>query len=736
MRRMLPIILLISLIVSMFTLSLNIQNVEAGGTIYIGSNGSVDPPTANVTSLDNMTYTFTDNNYDQIVIQRDNIVVDGSEYTLQGSGVEDSIGMDLRYRSNVTIKNVRIEDFWIGIHIDHSSSCHITGNDVGSIGRYGILLWSSSGNSISENNVTNNAPAQMHRCGVYLGQCYNGANNITANNITRSDWGGIYVDGASKNRFSWNVFVDCGIFLGYNPYDNIVENNLVNDKPLVYLEDESNLAVEDAGQVILVNCSGITVQNLNLSNTSVGVELWDTSNSTVAGNVLAANSMANVMLWSSSGNNISKNKIKGSLYDGVYLWYSSGNRLYHNSIEDNLVQALVGPSGYSNLWTDGYPSGGNYWSDYAGTDLCSGPYQNETGSDGIGDTPYVIDANNQDHYPVMTTWLLDFIGPTNHPIVDFAVYNESLYAAADNKLYVNEGSGWNVIDAPAFVTSLEPYGDKLVVGGHGGLYCYDGSSFSLVFSVPTYIGVLGVHNNTFYAGTMLDNPPRLYYCNGSADNPSDWHVDTSFSSILNFSGAFGSIDSFAVYGDVMYLASGGKLYSFNGTNWSIAASYNDVSAFLALEVYDSKLYLATRDQGWRKPLYQGGTGFSGRVIEFDGENWTDVFDHDYWVYSLEVYDGKLYAGTANKILTFNGTDWETSFDATGGAYYAISMITYDGKIYAGMGNGYIFADPAPPKANPKTMVPEFSSNMIPAVFMALTMLAAALIRKNRTKRFD
>jgi hypothetical protein len=254
--------------------------------------------------------------------------------------------------------------------------------------------------------------------------------------------------------------------------------------------------------------------------------------------------------------------------------------------------------------------------------------------------------------------------------------------------------------------------------------------------VPTYIGVLGVHNNTFYAGTMLDNPPRLYYCNGSADNPSDWHVDTSFSSILNFSGAFGSIDSFAVYGDVMYLASGGKLYSFNGTNWSIAASYNDVSAFLALEVYDSKLYLATRDQGWRKPLYQGGTGFSGRVIEFDGENWTDVFDHDYWVYSLEVYDGKLYAGTANKILTFNGTDWETSFDATGGAYYAISMITYDGKIYAGMGNGYIFADPAPPKANPKTMVPEFSSNMIPAVFMALTMLAAALIRKNRTKRFD
>jgi hypothetical protein len=33
--------------------------------------------------------------------------------------------------------------------------------------------------------------------------------------------------------------------------------------------------------------------------------------------------------------------------------------------------------------------------------LYSGPYQNETSSDAIGDKPYVIDANNIDHYPLM-----------------------------------------------------------------------------------------------------------------------------------------------------------------------------------------------------------------------------------------------------------------------------------------------------------------------------------------------
>jgi nitrous oxidase accessory protein NosD len=56
----------------------------------------------------------------------------------------------------------------------------------------------------------------------------------------------------------------------------------------------------------------------------------------------------------------------------------------------------------SNTWDNGYPSGGNYWSDYSGVDEYSGPYQNETGSDGIGDTPYIIDEKNCDRYPLIT----------------------------------------------------------------------------------------------------------------------------------------------------------------------------------------------------------------------------------------------------------------------------------------------------------------------------------------------
>jgi len=332
-------------------------------------------------------------------------------------------------------------------------------------------------------------------------------------------------------------------------------------------------------------------------------------------------------------------------------------------------------------------------------------------------------------------WEHEFTVPTGHPVVDFDIFNGTLYAAANNTLYAYNGVSWNTTNAPTFITSLEPYEEKLIVGGQGGLYCYDGTSFSMIFTVPTYIKVLGAYNNKLYAGTMLANPPTLYYCNGSVANPSNWHVDTDFSAILNFSGVFGSINSFTVFNNVMYVGSGGKLYSFNGTDWNTMGNYDDVGAFLDMQIYDGKLYLATKDQAWRKPFYQGGTGFSGRVLEFDGENWTTVLDHDYWVYSLGVYDGKLYAGTANKIFTYDGTSWETSFNAAEGAYYALCFENYDDKIYVGMGNGYIFADPAPPKpVRGNIVVPEFPSAAFFAVFAALTVLPAVSIKKKRTKK--
>ncbi len=133
-------------------------------------------------------------------------------------------------------------------------------------------------------------------------------------------------------------------------------------------------------------------------------------------------------------------------------------------------------------------------------------------------------------------------------------------------------------------------------------------------------------------------------------------------------------------------------------------------------------------------MYLGGSGFSGRVIEFDGENWTTTLDHDYWVYSLGVYNGKLYAGTATMILTYDGLDWETSFHATEGAYYALCFENYDGKIHVGMGNGYVFADPIYETVNlpdlpPTITVPEFPSTAFLMSLMISSLPAIALVKR-------
>jgi nitrous oxidase accessory protein NosD len=81
---------------------------------------------------------------------------------------------------------------------------------------------------------------------------------------------------------------------------------------------------------------------------------------------------------------------------GISLNYDSRyNLIYHNNLIDNGgIYEIQAKDDGDNTWVDGYPSGGNYWHDYAGEDL---------NGDGIGDDPYLINGvgNNQDNYPLM-----------------------------------------------------------------------------------------------------------------------------------------------------------------------------------------------------------------------------------------------------------------------------------------------------------------------------------------------
>jgi len=290
MKKTVAGIVLILFLTSMLTLAFNIRPVKAtNGTIYIRADGSVDPPTAPI-QRDGNVYTFTSNIYDNsIVIERDNIILDGNGFTLEGT--ETGFGIELFSRSDVTIKNIRIKAFVHGIYLYESSNNTISGNSITKNTNDGIVLMASSNNIILKNNIKGNE-------------------------------GGIHGWASSYNRIS---------------------------------------------------------QNLIAENRHYGIILYN---------------------YSSTYNTIDANSIA---YNEIGLWLIGDNNIvYHNNFIDNTDQCLDWR--VANTWDNGYPSGGNYWDDYSGIDEFRGPDQNEPGSDGIGDAPYVIDVYNQDNYPLMNPW--------------------------------------------------------------------------------------------------------------------------------------------------------------------------------------------------------------------------------------------------------------------------------------------------------------------------------------------
>jgi len=149
--------------------------------------------------------------------------------------------------------------------------------------------------------------------------------------------------------------------------------------------------------------SNVTIQNLTIEGFWSGVFMWNSTKITIENSVIVNNSHIGISFHNSSNNSLIGNELSNNSY-GIRLFSGSKNNLiFHNSFINNTIQTYVDTS-YTNTWDSDYPSGGNYWSDCIQIDLYWGPYQNQTGSDGIKDTPYIIDGNNQDNYPLMSPY--------------------------------------------------------------------------------------------------------------------------------------------------------------------------------------------------------------------------------------------------------------------------------------------------------------------------------------------
>jgi parallel beta-helix repeat protein len=274
-----------------------------------------------------------------IAVERGSIVIDGGGHIVRGTNSWDSKGVHLSHVHNVTVRDMSIERFWFSVYLNATSACTIQGNCLARSHR-GAKLMDSWSNMIVDNVVEKGTTA------FYLKSSH--SNTISKNRIEFNTWNGVQLYASSNNT--------------------IEENCIVSNRR--------------AGIVFESQSTNNTAARNVIVNQTFGVNFGNMSNY----------------------NQVIENNFTGNMY-GVYLdgitIGVSGNVLFHNWFVNNTNHVFPRIS-LVNTWDDGYPSGGNFWDDYVDVDVYGGLGQNESGSDGVWDHPYLIDELNQDRYPIVS----------------------------------------------------------------------------------------------------------------------------------------------------------------------------------------------------------------------------------------------------------------------------------------------------------------------------------------------
>jgi parallel beta-helix repeat protein len=521
-------------------------------------------------------------------------------FTIIRSGpISSGYGLQLDNVQNCTISNNKITDNNWGIYLTSSSNNNILNNNVSSNNNYGMYIFSSSNNNIINNNCSShtfvgilllgsssnniiNSTAADNEYGIYLMPSSN-YNNITGNNIYLNKKGifleasmnnnirnnyiannsayGIESNPSINNTIRNNNFINNGIMiwgdqLSYYNSHNISSDNKVNGKPVYYYKNRNGLNINaiPVGQLILSNCTNVSIRNLRINNTDLGIQVsyskyinainnkiseneWGMMFYSVSESEISLNEVANIdfggigiyyssnisftnntamscrmgfVIALSSNNTITYNNAKNNIAYGFQVSQSYNNNIFHNNIIDSTFNQVCDTTNNGNQWDNGYPSGGNYWSNFDDSsegafDDFNGIDQNIPDSDGIvdlgppagGKNPYVIDSDSQDNYPLMEYYI---------------------YTPIENSTLLKKG--WNLISLPL----IQQNNDLIKV-----LEAIDGNYDAIQRFDPTYLGDPWKH---YKVGKPLGND--LFELN---ETMSFWiHITQTGDTIFLFNG--------------------------------------------------------------------------------------------------------------------------------------------------------------------------------------------------------
>jgi len=344
-----------------------------------------------------------------ICITADNAHVSGFAVTSTGTGILLRSSGCVLSGNNIASNG----DYGISIDWGFSSNNVLTGNTItGS--NYGICFnddyngcWFYN-NTISENRVSDNANAGIILFGSY--SMGDSSYNVISENTLENSTVGIQMMWGWYNTVSGNQVISSedGICFVVNRYSTISENNIaaVNGDGVRLQGDWGYHTAYDCSYTA-ISGNEVAVENGN------GVSISGCYSNTVSENDIATTNGSCVYLYPyrnydygtyedypSTYNLVSQNNLTSTDQNCIRVINSSSNFIYRN----NLFAQYASPANSENsenLWDNDYPSGGNYWSGFNPSDIYSGSYQNETGSDKIGDLQYIIDVNNTDRYPLI-----------------------------------------------------------------------------------------------------------------------------------------------------------------------------------------------------------------------------------------------------------------------------------------------------------------------------------------------
>ena len=335
---------------------------------------------------------------------------------------------------------------------------------------------------------------RFNGCGVYLGDVEDclAARNLflnQENDLYSYYYGDAKVEARDVANLSMegNLIIgadDSGIWINEGSFVNITGNVVSEGKTSYY------------SQTIGLGLTLYGIDNLTLKLNRIGDNFAE-QNHYYYDNEVQISRCIDVMIQENMFSNDSL--LMRETSDAVIRWntFSGNNEIGVLYSQDSVVYGNNLINGYladfsdsdTVLLDDGYPTGGNHWSAFAGDDLFSGPDQDEPGSDGIIDMPFSV-GEATDSYPLVNAV----------PVVDEDPPMTVAQLVEQPAIYY----GWSSSDWFSANVSVEltPY-DSLS-GTVGTYYRIDGGEwlqYETVFNVTSD----GRHTLEFYSTDALDN---------------------------------------------------------------------------------------------------------------------------------------------------------------------------------------------------------------------------------------